>query len=364
MDKILFYIFGALFTSGLLQYLVIDLSHKRGIFIDDHEADLPQKFHNSPTPRIGGLGIFIGCFFMMTNAEVGLYIMLSSVPAFMAGFLEDLYAKISPGRRLIIMVVSAVMSIYLLDVVVTDYGFFQVPVTIGVVITIVAIIGLINGANLVDGINGLSSGISIIILLTYYFMSTRMLDTDLQFITIISAVSILGFLIFNYPKGRIFLGDGGAYFTGFILAIISILIAIRHEEISPWFILVCLIHPVWEVMFSFFRKATIVRISPFKPDPHHLHQLIYLYITHKNNPITALVILPFVLITNVLAIYFYKNDTLLFIIALTYAGIYTLAYYLLWEKHKKVRLVGNENQNDSKKQTSSIYKNPIKTKAN
>lgn len=323
----------------MLQYLVIDLSYKRGLFIDDNNSDLPQKFHTAPTPRIGGLGIFIGCFFLMVNTEIGLFLMLASVPAFVSGFLEDLFAKISPGRRLVIMLVSAVMAIYLLGVVVTDFTFFKVPLEIGVVITLVAIIGMINGTNLIDGINGLSSGISMIIFATYFFMSRIVGDLDIEFISIICVVTLLGFFVFNYPKGKIFLGDGGAYFIGFMLAVVAILLNKNSTEngtnISPWFILCTLIHPVWEVIFSFFRKAVIEKESPFKPDPYHFHQFIFIYITKKNNPMTTLVILPFVFINNLIAIQFYDNHIALVLLAFSYIALYTLVYLVLYKKHQE-----------------------------
>lgn len=361
VDHYYFYIIGAFISSFVLQYLVIDLSLKRGIFIDDHEADLPQKFHKTPTPRIGGLGIFIGCFFLMSNIEVGLFIMLASVPAFVSGLLEDLFAKISPGRRLIIMAVSAIMAIYLLSAVVTDFGFFVIPVEIGIFVTLVAILGMINGTNLIDGINGLSSGISLIIFLTYYFISRKLDDANLEFINAICAASIAGFILFNYPKGRIFLGDGGAYFTGFILAVISILIIKYHPgEISPWFAFCCLIHPVWEVMFSFFRKAVFDKESPFKPDSYHIHQFIFIYIVNKNNPLTTLVILPFVIITNLLAIVYYDNSIALAIISFSYITLYTTTYLILYSKHKKQVLMGNPSMT---KKDGLVDKSPNEAEA-
>ncbi len=343
IDNFYFYLFGAFFTSFTLQYLVIDLSHKRGIFIDNNVSDLPQKFHTAPTPRIGGLGIFIGCFFLMVNTEIGLFLMLASVPAFVAGFLEDLFAKITPSRRLIIMLVSAVMAIYLLGVVVTDFTFFKVPLEIGVIITIIAIIGMINGTNLIDGINGLSSGISMIIFATYYFMSITVGDNDIEFISAICAMTLLGFFLFNYPKGRIFLGDGGAYFIGFMLAAVAILLGKNNTEISPWFILCTLVHPVWEVIFSFFRKAVIEKESPFNPDPYHIHQFIFIYLANKNNPMTTLIILPFVLINNLIALQFYNNHLVLVLLAFSYMAIYTTVYMVLYKKHQKTILSGNHS---------------------
>ncbi|MBU3677814.1 MAG: glycosyltransferase, partial [Chitinophagaceae bacterium] len=242
----------------MTQYLVIDLSHKRGIFIDDNKSDLPQKMHLAPTPRIGGLGIFVAVLFISREQSLGLTLLLCLLPAFLAGFLEDLLAKISPARRLLIMSVSGVMAIYLLRAVVTDFGFIQVPEWLGILITMIAILGLINGTNMIDGFNGLSSGVCFIIFTTYFIVAWNVGDMSMAYICLVIMAAILGFLIFNFPFGKIFLGDGGAYLLGFLLALVSILIVKNNPgKISPWFALVSLIYPVWEVIFSFTRRTVV-----------------------------------------------------------------------------------------------------------
>ncbi|MBL7772451.1 MAG: undecaprenyl/decaprenyl-phosphate alpha-N-acetylglucosaminyl 1-phosphate transferase [Chitinophagaceae bacterium] len=329
MDSSLYlYVLGAFVVSLLTNYLVIDLSHKRGIFMDDHESDLPQKLHHVPTPRIGGLGIFVGILLMVKDLNLGLQLVLCLIPAFMAGFLEDLYAKISPLRRLIIMSISGVMAIYIKDAVVIDFGFFHVPYSIGIFITMVAILGLINGTNMIDGFNGLSSGVCFLIFGAYFVLSYMVHDFGMAYICLVCMAAIFGFLIFNFPGGKIFLGDGGAYSLGFLLAVCSIMIVKRNPEVSPWFVLVCLIYPVWEVIFSFTRRTLVHRLSPLYPDSKHVHQLIFRNITRKNNPLTTLVIYPVVLLFNLLAIYFYNNGIALFTIAGVFIVCYTVFYFV------------------------------------
>jgi UDP-N-acetylmuramyl pentapeptide phosphotransferase/UDP-N-acetylglucosamine-1-phosphate transferase len=345
---LLLYVIGAFLTSLVIQYLVIDLSHKKGIFIDDNISDLPQKLHDTPTPRIGGLGIFIGCLFMFKlcsvgfgcekkpeDVEIGLYIILSMIPSFVAGFLEDLFAKITPARRLLIMSVSAGMAIYLLNAFILDFHFFQVPISIGVVISVIAILGLINGTNLIDGFNGLSSGVSLVIFTTYFFISLKLGDNSIAYVSIICVATLLGFLIFNYPRGKIFLGDGGAYITGFLLAVISILLVKRNPNLSPWFVLVSLIFPVWEVIFSFTRRTLVHRLSPLHPDSKHIHQIIYRNITNENNPLTTLVIIPIIIAFNVAAYVFYNNSIALFFTALVFVFCYTCFYF--YYSRKEIR---------------------------
>lgn len=330
------YCLGAFITSVVTQYLVIDLSHKNGIFIDDHTLDLPQKLHNTPTPRIGGLGIFVGCLFMVRDLEIGLYIILCTIPAFLAGFLEDLFAKISPWRRLFIMSISAIMAVYLLQAVVTDFSFMKVPYMLGVVITMIAVLGLINGTNMIDGFNGLSAGVCCIIFTTYFFVSLKVGDVKMAYVSVVIVATILGFLLFNFPHGKIFLGDGGAYLLGFMLAVLSILIVKRNpEKISPWFSMVCLIYPVWEVIFSFTRRTVVHKLSPLYPDSKHFHQLLYRNVTRENNPRTTLLIYPIVIVFNALGYFFCDYSSVLFFITLFFITMYTLLYFYFSRKELK-----------------------------
>lgn len=331
--SLLIYVLGAFIVSLVTQYLVIDLSHKKGIFIDDHNSNLPQKLHSEPTPRIGGMGIFLAILFMAKDLELGLYIILSIIPAFLAGFLEDLFAKISPLRRLLIMSVSVGMIIYLRDAVVTNFVVFEAPYWLGVVITTIAILGLINGTNMIDGFNGLSSGVCFLIFSTYFAISIHLGDHVLAYISLICMAAILGFLIFNFPLGKVFLGDGGAYSLGFLLAVLSIMIVKRNDQISPWFAMVCLIYPVWEVIFSFTRRTLVHRLSPLYPDSKHFHQLIFRNITNQNNPKTTLFIYPIVILFNSLALFFYNNTTALIIISFGFVASYSI-FYLIFSRRE------------------------------
>lgn len=329
---LLIYVLGAFVVSLVTQYLVIDLSHKRGIFIDDHNSDLPQKLHSEPTPRIGGLGIFVAILFMAKDLQLGLYLLLCLIPAFLAGFLEDLFAKISPARRLLIMSVSGIMAIYLIEAVVTNFGLITVPYWVGISVTMVAILGLINGTNMIDGFNGLSSGVSFLIFAAYFAMSLIVKDYAMAYICLICMAAILGFLVFNFPFGKVFLGDGGAYSLGFLLAVISIMLVKRNETISPWFAFVCLIYPVWEVIFSFTRRTLVHRLSPLYPDSKHVHQLIFRNLANQNNPKTSLMIYPVVVIFNLVALYFYDNMWALIIISTLFILGYTLFYFYFSRK--------------------------------
>jgi len=350
--SLLIYVLGAFFVSLVTQYLVIDLSHKKGLFIDDHMSDLPQKLHSEPTPRIGGLGIFIAILFMakdimaqgmeQKDKQLGLYLLLCLIPAFLAGFLEDLFAKISPARRLLIMSISGFMAIYLIEAVVVDFELFSVPYWVGIIITMVAILGLINGTNMIDGFNGLSSGVSFLIFTTYFAISITVGDDVMAYICLVCMAAILGFLVFNFPLGKVFLGDGGAYSLGFLLAVISIMIVKRNEDISPWFVLVSLIYPVWEVIFSFTRRTLVHRLSPLYPDSKHVHQLIFRNLAKMNNPKTTLMIYPVVILFNSFALIYYDNMVALILLAFLFVISYTLFYFYYSRKEISLKKIDSK----------------------
>jgi UDP-GlcNAc:undecaprenyl-phosphate/decaprenyl-phosphate GlcNAc-1-phosphate transferase len=311
---------------------VIDISHKRGIFIDDHESDLPQKLHTQPTPRIGGLGLFVGLICLIGDVEFGRFILISTIPAFLAGFLEDLYATISPTKRLLIMSFSTFLVLYLLEAFVTDFGFFTAPKFIGIGITIVAILGLINGTNLIDGFNGLSSGISLIILATFTATAYKVGDTHLTAVCAISFAALLGFYLFNFPSGKIFLGDGGAYTIGFLLASLAILLVKNNPNtINPFFALLALAYPVWEVIFSFSRRILAGK-SPMQPDSLHLHQLIFKAFCQGKNYCTSLFIYPLVALFCGLAFWQCNAPIYLTLLVLTFVLVYCIWYAILLRK--------------------------------
>jgi UDP-N-acetylmuramyl pentapeptide phosphotransferase/UDP-N-acetylglucosamine-1-phosphate transferase len=146
---------------------------------------------------------------------------------------------------------------------------------VAVAITCFAVGGVANAFNIIDGYNGLASVVSAMILAGLAYVSYYLGDR----LILVAAVGMLGaiggFLIWNYPRGLIFLGDGGAYFIGFIIGTLSILMLARHPKVSPWFPLLLCIYPVFETLFSIYRKKLVRGKSPGAPDGVHLHMLVY-----------------------------------------------------------------------------------------
>jgi UDP-GlcNAc:undecaprenyl-phosphate/decaprenyl-phosphate GlcNAc-1-phosphate transferase len=150
------------------------------------------------------------------------------------------------------------------------------------VFTVFAITGLSNAYNIIDGFNGLSSMVGIITLLGLAYVSFVVGDTLITYLSLIMASSIMGFFIWNYPRGLVFLGDGGAYLIGFWIALLSILLVARHPQISPWFALLINAYPILETLFTIYRRKIHQGKSPGQPDAIHFHTLIYRRILYPN----------------------------------------------------------------------------------
>ncbi len=277
------------FVSLLSTLALVRYQHLHEKVSSDHDLLGPQKFHSQAVPRIGGVGIFLatvfGAFFsfLFLSTERGLLllqIMACALPAFAGGLIEDLTKKIGVKTRLIATGVSAGMGIYFLNVLIftIDLPGFDWLLSFGVVaifFTMIAVTGLANAYNIIDGFNGLASMVAIITLLAIGYVAFKANDPILASTCLIVIGAIGGFFIWNYPKGLIFLGDGGAYLIGYLIATLSILLVIRNPTVSPWFALLVNAYPIFETLFTIWRRKVHQGKNPSLPDGAHFHSLIY-----------------------------------------------------------------------------------------
>jgi UDP-N-acetylmuramyl pentapeptide phosphotransferase/UDP-N-acetylglucosamine-1-phosphate transferase len=244
-----------------------------------------QKLHKAPTPRVGGLalcaGALAGGFFLPTEARLLWWTMtLSALPAFVFGLLEDVTKRVGVKARLAATICSGLIFCLASGYQITRAdlpGFdwvlaFWVP---GLLFTAFVIGGVANAINLIDGVNGLASGTSIIILSGFAVVAAQVGDAGLLSISLVFAGALGGFFLMNFPMGRIFLGDAGAYATGFMLAAIAVALPARNPEISPLIGLLALSYPVTETVVSIHRRIRREGTNPGQADRLHLHSLIY-----------------------------------------------------------------------------------------
>lgn len=254
----------------------------------DHDLSGPQKFHARPVPRIGGVGMFLGLVACVAVAawahhatwRLGALLVACGLPAFLAGLVEDMTKRVSPGKRLLATAASAALGIWLIGATITRTDLpgldWLVSTALGAwVATVFTVAGVANSVNIIDGFNGLSSMCVSLMLLAFAYVAYQVGDVTLALWALAGVGAALGFFVWNFPAGLIFLGDGGAYFLGFYLAEIGILLISRNAEVSPLFPLMVCIYPVFETVFSMYRRKIVRSVPPGLPDGIHLHSLIY-----------------------------------------------------------------------------------------
>lgn len=137
-----------------------------------------------------------------------------------------------------------------------------------------SIMVVVNGMNLIDGMNGLFGFTALFLLLAISIIAFNVDDLFIMEIAIFLASPLIIFLIFNFPFGKIFMGDLGAYFYGFVISVLIINLFGKHDHLLTWSAVLILFYPCMELLFSFVRKINS-RMSPFDPDTKHLHSLIF-----------------------------------------------------------------------------------------
>ena len=211
--------------------------------------------------------------------------MLCFLPIFIIGFAEDLSGQINIISRLIPSIFSAILLVIIFKTTVNKVDFFYLNQILSIPLfaftfTILGLVGTSNGLNFIDGINGLASGISIVILFTLSQISHQIGFYDLATFLIIVSICVLSFWILNLTFGNIFLGDGGSYFLGMLIAWAGIQITSFNDKVSAWSIFFLIIYIATELTVSVTRRIYL-RTSPFNADNLHLHSLLYQYLKLK-----------------------------------------------------------------------------------
>jgi UDP-N-acetylmuramyl pentapeptide phosphotransferase/UDP-N-acetylglucosamine-1-phosphate transferase len=143
-----------------------------------------------------------------------------------------------------------------------------------IALTLLVVSGVANAVNIIDGFNGLAAMCALIMLLALAYVGLQLNDRLVVTVALIAAGATLGFFVWNFPAGLIFLGDGGAYLLGFVIAELGVLMIARHSTISPLFPLLLCAYPIFETVFTMYRRK-LKGGSPSHPDGIHLHTLIH-----------------------------------------------------------------------------------------
>lgn len=244
--------------------------------------DLPdrRKVHSAPVPRLGGLGILAGLGAAVIFAGAGreaVSFFAAAVIIFAVGLIDDL-KNINWKYKMAGTIIATSITVFYGGIVLDDLGdlFGTGNIRLGILsvpFTFFCVIGVVNALNMIDGLNGLAGGLSVIMLGALAFFAYLSGSAAFVYVAVALIGALAGFLVFNYPKGSIFMGDSGSNLIGFALAISSIALFRTELPSEPMIPVVILSLPIFDtvrVMVGRMRKGK----SPFYPDKTHIHHIL------------------------------------------------------------------------------------------
>jgi len=332
-----------LFISVTLALFILFI-HKKYKFGGDFINS--RKVHNLSTSRLGGIAV-AGSFSISLFLESKLnffdiYVDLIFIFFFIFILIEDIKGILKPSVRLLAIIVCSFLLVSELDLSIFNLGipildsFLENP-TVSILFSAISLSLLANGFNLIDGFNGLTAGFSIIVLTILMMVANEVSEHEIYFLCNTLLMSVLGFFILNFPFGKIFLGDAGAYFLGLATGILALLLVQRTETISYWFVLALFIYPVYEVIFSMIRRKFYEKTQASQADDLHLHHLIYKkvvncsYFPRKEfcNSTTSIIMI-LIACSSILPAYIWADSPVaLIIICIIFMAIYTSIFLKL-----------------------------------
>ena len=253
----------------------------------DHDFDGVQKVHDVPTSRLGGVILAMAYFVAVGLAyrldpvasTAAVALAACALPVLLVGLWEDIARGIHPWHRLAGAVASAAVASYFADGIIArvdlpvfDTWLRYLPFALPLTWFMVA--GACNAINLIDGAHGLAGGIALTLFGGLAVLAIQAGDMLVMAQALALIGAILGFLAWNYPRGKVFMGDAGAYFLGFMYAELSIQLVARNDGVSAWVVIALAAYPIVETLYSMFRRKFVLRTASMEPDAGHLHSLI------------------------------------------------------------------------------------------
>ena len=295
--------------------------------------DIPngRKVHKEPMPRLGGLGIYMGFllgYILFGEMSIRMNaILMGSIIIIITGVVDDIN-PIPAKIKFLFQVLAACVVAFYGEILLRDLSAFGFYINFGIFsypITILFIVGVINCINLIDGLDGLAAGLSSIYFMTIGIVIiwwTHTFGLDVM-ITYIMLGATLGFLCHNFNPAKIFMGDSGSMFLGYMIAVIALL-GFKNVTLTTLLAPICLLAiPIMDTLFAILRR--LINKKPIdEPDKEHLHhQLLNLNLSHRNTVLViyfvdmlfAAAMLVYILYNNTVGIIMYA---ILFIVVLVF----------------------------------------------
>lgn len=277
MNDLILKILLMIFIPFCFVVLVMPFIKKLAIKIGAIDTPRGRHIHKKVMPKLGGLGIFLGFLlgYMIfgEHSEQMNSILIGSFVIIITGMIDDI-CELRPKHKLIGQVAAACIIAFYGKILLVDVGAFGIYLNFGILtypITILFIITCINCINFIDGADGLAGGICSIYYLTVGIICIIMGKIDLEFVlTFVMLGSTLGFLIHNFYPAKIFAGDTGSMFMGFIIAVIALL-GFKNVTVTSLIIpLLILAIPILDTLFAIIRR-TLKGEKIYEGDSCHIH---------------------------------------------------------------------------------------------
>ena len=320
-----------------------------------NDAIAVQASHHRPTSRFGGIAVFvtIAIFLLYENTQTGwplLQNFVCALPLILVGSIEDAGWSVRPRWRLLAAAAGSILFMTFSGAVIDRAGFFPLNFIfefkiIAAFITVFAMTGATHSFNLLDGLHGLCGLNSVVIGLALVVISHNGGHADLgQSLTPLLA-ALAGFLLLNFPRGALFLGDAGATGLGFLLVCTALELLKVQTELSPWALLLVFFWPIAETLWTITRRIAHRRPTG-RPDRMHFHQvtmrsfeIIVLRRRDRavSNPVATLILLPFFTCPTVAGIFLWNHNEIAFVATVVFAVLFVASYQaiVLSSKHRR-----------------------------
>jgi UDP-GlcNAc:undecaprenyl-phosphate GlcNAc-1-phosphate transferase len=271
--------------SALTSFLIIAWFARTKIQrLKRNDTSAVQASHLYPTARIGGLAIVIALIVAAAlshgadNWNTFVLLLISAMPVFVVGLAEDLGYLASPRSRLLAAAVSGAVFIALMGQWVSHTGIPGLDIALhwspfAVAFSLFLAVGISHAFNLIDGLNGLAGFSALAAALALATIAHQSGLTEHRDILLTISAPIVGFLIFNFPFGKIFLGDAGAYAIGHLLIWMSVSILWNAPDVSPFAMLLIFFWPIADTLLAITRRLSLSKPIA-QPDRLHFHQLV------------------------------------------------------------------------------------------
>ena len=323
---------------------IIPFIKKVAVHVNAIDVPNGRKVHSKPMPRLGGLGIYMGFllgYILFGEMSIRMNaILIGSIIIIITGIVDDINPIPAKIKFLFQLIAASVVALYG-NILIRDLSAFGFYLDFGIFsypITIIFIVSIINCINLIDGLDGLAAGLSSIYFLTIGIVIvawTNDFGLDVM-ITFIMLGATLGFLCHNFNPAKIFMGDSGSMFLGYMIAVIALL-GFKNVTLTTLLAPICLLAiPIMDTLFAIIRR--IINKKPIdEPDREHLHhQLLNLHLSHRNTVLVIYLIdilfagamLTYILYDNTIGIIMYS---ILFIMVL----IFVMKTNIIFNHNKK-----------------------------